>query len=219
MAFGWGEVLKDFPRSAQRPLIESTGPWLIECCAVVALAIIWCLSIVAQTSKIRKSLVIGVHSSWIVILTWYGWFSTASPFRVHELRVAGLFDGADITPTIGLYYARSFSVYVLLLVLYTGIPLVLSRFPIAYRVDSPPQGAAEMRFLIISMILFVVSLLNGAWKWLIPLIGWDQVEALRGIGFLGGLFLVCSAAGRGSVRGLLFGLAEVAIAPAAWLVR
>ncbi len=211
MAFVWGELLK--PTEAVT--------WMVTLGAVIVLSMVWYTSVLAQKSAVRRSFLVGVHLAWFGVFTWYGWLSAASPFRLHELIVPGLFHGADISGAVAAHYVESVFVYVLLVAVYSGIPLFLLRFsaPIPESASPRRQSARELRILIASVTLFVIAFLNVVLNWLNPLIGWDYAQTATVVGFLGAFALICILAARGSVQGLVLGLAEVAAIPLVWFLK
>jgi hypothetical protein len=195
--------------------------WPIALAAVILLGLVLYTSIVAQKSQVRKSFVVEVHLAWLLVFTWYGWFSTPSPFRPHELRIRGLFNGSDTAGPVAWEYVKAFAIYLSLVAVYSGIPLLCSQLP-GKRTKSAEGSlhrTSEARILVTSAALFAAAFLDGVWNWMGPLVGSQNGEVVRTICALGAFALVCVPAGRGSLRALAFGLAEIAVIPVAWVLR
>src|SRR5215831_14471751 len=118
----WGELFKSHGGSQTRPIATEAVPWGVDLAAIIFLGIVWLTSGLSQKKSIHPVVVISGHVGWLILFTWYGWFSKASPFIVHELHGPNVFTDAE-NRTLAWQYLQSGAVYCALIAIYDWIPL------------------------------------------------------------------------------------------------
>ena len=76
-------------------------------------------------SRVARLYSMGTHVIWIATFTWFAWFSSAAPFRMHEINIPGLFDGADIGRAELVHNLVWGGIYIALVALGTCVPLAV----------------------------------------------------------------------------------------------
>lgn len=217
----WTELLKvRGPAAGARPAATEAVPWSMELVALILLGAVWYTSFLAQRSP-RKIAIAAVHTAWLGVFSWYGWFSRASPFRLHELTVPSVFSSTDPGWAITMHYVEAVAVFTLLVIVYSGIPLLVMFVP-SMGPTAPAAGTsgwAELRILALSTFLFGIFFTRVIWQGLSPVITWEYGQAVQGCAFVGALVLVSTLASYGSWKAFALGLSEILLIPAAWLLR
>ena len=209
------------PAVGSRPVVTEAVPWSADLLALMLLGAIWCTSFLAQRSLRKIVITVVVHVAWLATFSWYGWFSTPSPFRLHELRVPSAFSGVDAGWAIAVHYIEALGVFALLVMVYSGIPLIAAFVPSAGSEVAANSASprSEWRFLVLSTILFAIFFTHAIWQSFTPAMGWGFGQAVEGCAFIGALVLVSMIASYGSWKAFALGLSEIFLIPAAWLLR
>jgi hypothetical protein len=90
------------------------------------------------------------HILWLLVFAWYGWFSSGSPFMLHEILGPNTSWYAQLIQQVSLA-AR----FIVLALIFSGIPLwIRRRDHIEFLADSRPRLFGILRWL--SIVLFLI---------------------------------------------------------------
>lgn len=136
---------------------------------------------------------------------------------MHEIRIPGLFEGADIGRAELIHNLVCGGIYVVLVALYT-VPLLL-RGRRGSMIGTSSRDGAELPTILSSVALLVVAFADPFWRMLVSIAGQDSVDVGRSGVLIGALVLICWIAARGGVRAVVVGLVEASLIPMVWIFR
>ncbi len=92
--------------------------------AITSLILIMMIIHSLRMVNISKAGQIILLFGWLIIFSWYGWFSFYAPFRSRELVGIDLFDIAAVEKELNAQLAASVGVYVVIILLTVGLPSI-----------------------------------------------------------------------------------------------